>query len=195
MENKEEIKKEEAKMEEEIKKEETNEEEKDEDKKKQEEQKISKDSKDLEDDISQDAKKEQIEELNNKLLRLQADFINYKNRVEKEKESLYTSATEDIILQLLPILDNFERALDNMEKDNANYEGINMIYKQFIDVLTKNGLKEIECKGKTFDPKFHHAVFMEETEGEDELTILEVLQKGYMLKDKVIRPSMVKVAK
>lgn len=186
MENKEEIKKEEKKTEDKGKVE---------DEKKQQEQDVSKDNDNLEGDTSKDAVNEKIEELNNKLLRLQADFINYRKRVEKEKESLYTSATEDIVLQLLPVLDNFERALDNIEKDNAYYEGIKMIYNQFIDVLTKNGLKEIDCEGKTFDPKFHHAVFMEECEGKDELTILEVLQKGYMLKDKVIRPSMVKVAK
>jgi molecular chaperone GrpE len=149
----------------------------------------------LEDDSQKDEDKEKLQELNNKFIRLQADFINYRNRVEREKKSLYASATEDIILQLLPVLDNFERALNNIEKDNAYYEGIKMIYNQMINVLTNNGLKEIECLGETFDPNFHHAVFMEECEDKDEGTIIEVLQKGYMLNEKVIRPSMVKVAK
>lgn len=138
---------------------------------------------------------EQIEELNNRLLRLQADFLNYKNRVEKEKKNIYSYATEDIINQLLPVLDNFERALSNIDNDNNYYEGIKMIYDQMIDVLNKNGLKEIECDKKPFDPNFHHAVFMEESKEKEEGIILEVLQKGYMLNDKVIRPSMVKVAK
>lgn len=149
----------------------------------------------LEDDSQKDEDKEKLQELNNKFIRLQADFINYRNRVEREKKSLYASATEDIILQLLPVLDNFERALNNIEKDNAYYEGIKMIYNQMINVLTNNGLKEIECLGETFDPNFHHAIFMEECEDKDEGTIIEVLQKGYMLNEKVIRPSMVKVAK
>ncbi len=151
-----------------------------------------------EEDVKEDAEKaeanKQLEDLNNKLLRLQADFINYKNRVEREKENIYSYALEDIMSQLLPVLDNFERALNNMEEANSYYEGVKMIYDQMVDVLSKNGLKEIDCLNKPFDPNFHHAVMSEESDKE-EGTILEVLQKGYMLKDKVIRPSMVKVAK
>ncbi|NLX61308.1 MAG: nucleotide exchange factor GrpE [Tissierellia bacterium] len=140
-------------------------------------------------------KEKVIEDLNNKLLRLQADFIDYKNRVEREKTSIYANAAEEIILQILPILDNFERALHNMDDDNTYYEGVKMIYDQLIDVLSKNGLKEIDCENKAFDPNYHHAVLAEEVEGKEEGIIVEVLQKGYMLNDKVIRPSMVKVAK
>lgn len=136
-----------------------------------------------------------IQDLNNKLLRLQADFINYKNRVERDKKNIYAYAAEEIISQILPVLDNFERALGSMEKDNSYYQGVKMIYDQLIDVLKNNGLKEIECEGEQFDPNLHHAVFMEEAEGKEEGTVLEVLQKGYVLNDKVIRPSMVKVAK
>ena len=151
-----------------------------------------------EEDVKEDAEKaeanKQLEDLNNKLLRLQADFINYKNRVEREKENIYSYALEDIMSQLLPVLDNFERALNNMEEANSYYEGVKMIYDQMVDVLSKNGLKEIDCLNKPFDPNFHHAVMSEESD-KKEGTILEVLQKGYMLKDKVIRPSMVKVAK
>lgn len=140
-------------------------------------------------------KDKEIAELNDRLLRLQADFINYKNRVEKEKETIFSYATEDLISQILPILDNFERAMENVEEDNGFHQGVKMIYNQLVETLNNNGLKEIECLGKCFDPNFHHAVFMEEVEDSEEGTILEVLQKGYMLKDKVIRPSMVKVAK
>lgn len=150
--------------------------------------------KDEEPDKESDKVNQQIEDLNNKLMRLQADFINYKNRVEREKKNVYSYALEDIFSQLLPVLDNFERALNSMEKDNSYYEGVKMIYDQMLDVLKKNGLKEIDCLDKPFDPNFHHAVITEDSDKE-EGTILEVFQKGYMLNDKVIRPSMVKVAK
>ena len=140
-------------------------------------------------------KDREIDELANRLLRLQADFMNYKNRVEKDKENIFSHAKEDLINQLLPILDNFERALDSVEKEDGFYEGIKMIYEQIVKLLVDNGLKEIQCVGEVFDPNLHHAVFMEESEDSEEGTVLEVIQKGYMLKDKVIRPSMVKVAK
>ena len=140
-------------------------------------------------------KDEKIEELGNRFLRLQADFMNYKNRIEKDKESTIAYATEDIMNQLLPILDNFERALDSVEEEDGFYQGVKMIYEQIIKVLTDNGLKEIQCVGECFDPNLHHAVFMEESEDSEEGTVLEVFQKGYTLNDKVIRPSMVKVAK
>src|SRR5699024_5435885 len=108
---------------------------------------------------------DELEDLNNKLLRMQADFKNYKNRVEKEKKNIYAFAGEEIINQVLPILDNFERALDSMDEDNSYYEGIKMIYDQLIEVLTNNGMEEIECIDEQFDPDFHHAVFTEEIEG------------------------------
>ena len=142
-----------------------------------------------------DKKNIEIEELTNRLLRLQADFTNYKNRVEKEKEKIFAYATEDIMCQLLPILDNFDRALDSVDEEDGFYQGVKMIYDQILKALNENGLEEIQCIGENFDPNFHHAVFMEESEDKEEGTVLEVLQKGYLLKDKVIRPSMVKVAK
>ena len=147
----------------------------------------------LEDGLKE--KDKEIEELANRLLRLQADFMNYKNRVEKDKENIYTYATEDLMNQVLPILDNFERALNSVEKEDSFYKGVKMIYEQIIKVLTDNGLNEIQCIGERFDPNLHHAVFMEESKESEEGIILGVLQKGYMLNDKVIRPSMVKVAK
>lgn len=143
----------------------------------------------------EDKKDLEIKELNDRLLRLQADFINYKNRVEKEKESIYAYGKESLFLEILPILDNFERALENREIDNGFYEGIEMIYNQLIEMLESNDLKEIKCLGDCFDPNFHHAVLMEEAENVEEGIVLEVLQKGYILKDKVLRPSMVKVSK
>lgn len=141
-------------------------------------------------------KTKELEELTDSYMRLQADFMNYKKRMEKDKVSTIAYANEDLISELLPILDNFERALSSVEEeDNSFYEGMKMIYDQMIKVLTKSGLEEIEALGEKFDPNYHHAAFMEESESDEEGTILEVFQKGYKLKDKVIRPSMVKVAK
>lgn len=139
-----------------------------------------------------------LEEVNNRLLRLQADFTNYKKRIDKEKDSLYTYASQELITQLLPIIDNFERALvsnDDKMKNDSFYQGMEMIYKQLIDTLKNNGLEEIEAVGQKFDHNFHHGVVQEESADHEEGTILEVFQKGYKLKDRVIRPSMVKISK
>lgn len=149
----------------------------------------------VKEDEEQKGEENKIEELTNQLLRLQADFVNYKNRVEKEKDRIYSNATEELITELLPVLDNFERALESVEEKDGFYEGVKMIYDQILKVLNDKGLEEIDCLGKEFDPNYHHAVFAEDVEGKEEGTILEVLQKGYLLNDKVIRPSMVKVAK
>lgn len=131
------------------------------------------------------------------LLRLQADFDNYKKRVVKEKESISKYALENIMKELLPILDNFERALTSLkENEDANggyIQGIEMVYNQFIQALEKQGAEEIPALGENFDPNLHHAVAQESKEDCEDNTIIEVYQKGYKLKDKVIRPSMVKV--
>ena len=141
-------------------------------------------------------KDREIEELNSKLVRLQADFVNFKKRAEKDKESTIIYSTEEFLCQLLPILDNFERAIESeANKDEGFYQGVEMIYQQLIKLLNDNGVEEINAVGETFDPNYHHAVFMEESTDHKEGTIIEVFQKGYVLKDKVIRPSMVKVAK
>ncbi|WP_077367988.1 nucleotide exchange factor GrpE [Anaerosalibacter sp. Marseille-P3206] len=136
------------------------------------------------------------EEISNQYLRLQADFINYKNRVEKEKENLYSHASEDLLCALLPVLDNFERALESVENtDDSFYKGMEMIYDQFDKALKEIGLEEIDAIHEKFDPNYHHAALQEESEEFDEGIVLDVFQKGYMFKDKVIRPSMVKVSK
>ncbi|NLM43035.1 MAG: nucleotide exchange factor GrpE [Clostridiales bacterium] len=138
-----------------------------------------------------------IEEQKERHLRLQADFDNYRKRVARERENVFNTALEDIMTQLLPIIDNFDRALDSFKSGNLEpeyYEGLEMIYKEFITTLNKNGLSEIEALNCTFDPNIHHAVMKVDSEGDDENTIKEVFQKGYMLNNKVIRPSMVKVA-
>lgn len=135
-----------------------------------------------------------IEEINNKLLRLQADFLNYKSRTEKEKVKYYNNAIEDLVCEMLPILDNFERALENLDSDENLSQGVEMILNQFKNLLNKYGVEEIDALGKKFDPNLHHGVSTEESD-EKEDTVIEVFQKGYKLKDKVIRPSMVKISK
>ena len=140
-------------------------------------------------------KENEIIDLNNKLTRLQADFQNFKRRTEKDRENSITYGIEAIIRDLLPVIDNFQRAISAQdEMEDSFYKGISMIEKQFIDVLERNSVKEIEALGNEFDPNLHHAVSAVESE-EEQGTVIEVLQKGYLLKDKVIRPSMVVVAK
>jgi molecular chaperone GrpE len=136
------------------------------------------------------------ENLNNKLLRLQADFLNYKNRTEKDKFSTYGNAVSDVIKDLLPVLDNLERAIEAEEsEDNSFKDGVKMIYTQFVGLLNKRGLKEIEAMGKQFDYNVHYGVSFDSESKEEDGTIIEVLQKGYTVSDKVIRPSMVRIAK
>ena len=129
-----------------------------------------------------------------KYLRLMADFQNYKKRVEKEKKDLYSYANEKLVTELLAVLDNFERALAHEDPGNGFKEGMEMIFKQLMDVLEKSGLAEIAALGEDFDPNFHNAVMTEETEEYESGKVSGVMQKGYTLNGKVIRPSMVKVA-
>ena len=131
-----------------------------------------------------------------KYLRLMADFQNYKRRMEKEKKDLYSYANERIMTELLEVMDNFERALQqnaNSADDGGFVEGMEMILKQLTSVLEKEGLKEIEALGEEFDPNVHNAVMTEETEEYESGKVSGVMQKGYTLNGKVIRPSMVKV--
>lgn len=140
-----------------------------------------------------------ISELEDKLLREKAELINYRKRKEEETERLLKYSSEDIAKSLLPIVDNFERAI-NMDDDNLEDEvskflsGFKMIYCNFVSVLEKNGIKAIDEANVAFDPSFHQAIMTEKREGVEPEMILEVLQKGYLLKDKVIRPAMVKVS-
>jgi molecular chaperone GrpE len=141
--------------------------------------------------------KKQCDEYLNRLMRLQADFDNYKKRVAKEREDMYTFALENIVLSILPVMDNMERAVSSFKSDNldAKYvEGIEMVQKQLVSVMEKNGVKEIPSEGCDFDPNFHHAVMQCEAEEGEDNKIKMVMQKGYMLGNKVIRPSLVQVA-
>ena len=136
---------------------------------------------------------ESKEEDDLRYLRLMADFQNYKKRVEKEKRDLYSYANEKIMGDLLTVMDNFERALEHDADENFK-EGIEMIFKQLQDALEKSGLAEIPALGEDFDPNVHNAVMAEETEDYESGKVSGVMQKGYTLNGKVIRPSMVKVA-
>lgn len=148
------------------------------------------------DEKEEDAKAENTEEdeaLNTKYLRLMADFQNYKRRAEKEKGDIYAYANEKIVVELLNVLDNFERALQHEAADESFAEGMRMIFKQLTDVLEKSGLEEIKAQGEEFDPNFHNAVMTEDNPDYESGKVTAVLQKGYLLNKKVIRPSMVKV--
>lgn len=134
------------------------------------------------------------EALNVKYLRLMADFQNFKRRTEKEKSDIYAFANEKIISDLLDVIDNFERALAVGAEGDSFAEGMNMIFKQLQGVLEKAGVVEIKAQGEDFDPNFHNAVMTEDSTEYESGKVTAVLQKGYMLNSKVIRPSMVKVA-
>lgn len=137
--------------------------------------------------------------LENELLKSKAEFINYRKRLEEEQSRLLKYCNEDIIKEILPILDNFERAI-NMDDDNLEDEvskflsGFKMIYCKLISTLEKYEVKAIDGNNKPFDPTYHQAVMTESKEGVEPGMVLEVLQKGYLFKDKVIRPAMVKVS-
>ncbi|MBC5638789.1 nucleotide exchange factor GrpE [Ornithinibacillus sp. BX22] len=135
------------------------------------------------------------EELYQRLLRTQAEFDNYKKRSIKEREAERKYKAQDLVTELLPAIDNFERALQ-VETTDANknlLDGISMVYRQLVDALKSQGVEPIEAIGKEFDPNIHQAVMQVEEEGFEPNTVVEELQKGYMMKDRVIRPAMVKV--
>ena len=139
-----------------------------------------------------ESKQKQLEELTDTLQRLQAEFENYKKRVDKERVHFMEYSKAEIIAKLLPILDSFELALQNTKEADKFAKGMEMIHTQIIDSLQQEGLRKIEVNGK-FDP-FKHEVLLKEKSNEDEDTILQELQPGYMLKDKVLRHAKVKVA-
>jgi molecular chaperone GrpE len=132
-----------------------------------------------------------------RLLRTQADFDNYRKRTQKEKEDFAKYASTQIINGLLPIIDNFERAIATAG-DDTNFEsfskGVSMIFRQLEGVLQAEGLSAMETVGQAFNPEFHQAIMQVESEEYPEGTIVEEVQKGYMLKDKVLRPAMVKTS-
>ncbi|MGB6875288.1 MAG: nucleotide exchange factor GrpE [Candidatus Acidiferrales bacterium] len=135
-------------------------------------------------------------ELKNTLIRLQADFDNYRKRIDRERHQERHRGAELLVENLLPVLDGFDRAI-SAHRDAAHDEyrkGFELIRKQMLDVLSKQGLEKIETEGKRFDPHFHHAIERVETSGQPDDTVLEELQAGYVFHGKVLRPAMVRVA-
>ncbi|WP_082208395.1 nucleotide exchange factor GrpE [Paenibacillus dauci] len=132
-----------------------------------------------------------------RLLRAQADFDNFRRRTQKEKEELAKYASAQLITELIPVIDNFERAMatkpENPELESFS-KGVDMIFRQLSDVLKNTGLTPMEAVGQPFNPEFHQAVMQVESDEYEEGIVVEELQKGYVLKDKVIRPAMVKVS-
>jgi molecular chaperone GrpE len=136
------------------------------------------------------------EQESERYMRLMAEFQNFKRRAAKEKSDIHAFANERIIGDLLPVMDNFERALETETEDTEAYaKGMQLIFEQMKTALEKAGLKEIEALGLDFDPNVHNAVMTDNTEEYENDKISKVLQKGYKLNDKVIRPSMVAVNK
>lgn len=138
--------------------------------------------------------KEKIDEQEDRLKRLMAEFENFKKRSQKEREGLYNSLISDIFSSLLPVIDNLEKAVESNTEDEGYKQGIELVLKQFKDVLSANGVEQIEAIGQTFDPELHEAVssVIDENLGVQE--IKEEYRKGYKIGSKVIRHSMVVVA-
>lgn len=162
----------------------------------EEQAETSEDANEADDKESADGEREAAES-NDKYMRLMAEFQNYKKRVAKEKSDIHAYANENIVSGLLEVIDNFERALESdAAADAEGYaKGMELTLTKMLDVLTKAGLAEIPALGEDFDPALHNAVMTEESDEYESGKVSKVMQKGYTLNNKVIRPSMVAVAK
>ena len=143
-----------------------------------------------------DALKEKIAELEDKTMRQLAEFENFRNRTEKEKQAMFETGARSVIEKLLPVVDNFERGLATVpeeEKDTPFVDGMNKIYKQLMTELDNMGVKPIEAVGKEFDPNLHNAVMQVESDEFESGIVAQELQKGYTYRDTVVRHSMVAV--
>lgn len=141
--------------------------------------------------------KAEAEESQTRLLRAQADFDNFRRRTQKEKEELGKYASMKLVTELIPVIDNFERAMATVPEGpetESFAKGIQMIFRQLETVLGNEGLTAMETVGQPFNPEFHQAIMQVESDEHDEGIVVEEVQKGYMLKDKVLRPAMVKVS-
>ena len=136
----------------------------------------------------------ELEETTDRLKRLMAEFDNFKKRSAKERDGLYNSLLSDIVGSFLPVVDNLEKAVNSNTEDEGYKQGVELVLKQFMDVLGSLGVKEIEGVGSTFNPEYHEAVSLVQDEALGEKEIKEVFRKGYKIGEKVIRHSMVVVA-
>lgn len=140
--------------------------------------------------------KQQFEELNQRFLRVHADYDNFRRRTKEEKEAAAKYRAQSLVEGILPVLDNFERALmvqSDVEETKSVFQGMEMIHRQLLEALKNEGVAPIQAVGEPFDPHLHQAVMQVETDEYDANVVVEELQKGYKLHDRVIRPSMVKV--
>lgn len=147
-------------------------------------------------DKKTDAMKEQIEQLEDKVKRQLAEFENFRNRSEREKQAMFETGAKSVIEKILPVVDNFERGfatVDPEDKDDAFVEGMNKVYRQLMTELDNLGVKPIEAVGKEFDPSLHNAVMQVESEEYESGIVAQELQKGYTYRDSVVRHSMVAV--
>lgn len=136
------------------------------------------------------------EALKEKMLRLTAEYDNFRKRTQREKAADLKYKAQDLATDLVPVVDTFDRALQLKPDENSIdsfYEGMEMVYRQLMQALSQAGVEEIETEGETFDPNFHQAVMQVEDDQYESQAIVETLQKGYRLKDRIIRPAMVKV--
>lgn len=133
-------------------------------------------------------------ELKDRVVRTLADFENYRKRADREKQEYFKYALADTLRDLLPVLDNFDRALEHAEEGDEFHKGVLLIYKQLFDVLKKHGVRPIDEKLVKFDPNVHEAVVREENPDVPNHSVVDVLQKGYFLHDRLLRPALVKVA-
>lgn len=137
----------------------------------------------------------QIDEKDDKYKRLQAEYSNYMRRTQQEKETIGIFANEKILNELIPVIDSMERALEACtDKEDTMFKGVELVYKQLKDMITKFGVEEIEAQDADFDPNLHLAVMQESVDGVEPNKVVMVLQKGYKLGNKVLRASMVKVS-
>ncbi len=144
-----------------------------------------------------DKKDIKIDELNDRLMRLMAEYDNYRKRTDREKSAMYEMGVRTMAEKIIPVIDNFERGFDSIsddDKENPFVQGMDKVYTQFVTTLEEIGVKAIEAVGKEFDPNIHNAVMHVEDESLGENIVAEEFQKGYMYKDTVVRCSMVKVA-
>lgn len=133
-------------------------------------------------------------EFRDRYLRTLADFENFRKRSEREKQDFYKHSLTGVLRDILPVLDNFDRGLDHAEEGDEFHKGMLLIYKQLFDVLQRHGLKPIEESGVHFDPNIHEAVVREDDASVPSHTVTAILQKGYFLHDRLLRPALVKVA-
>lgn len=141
--------------------------------------------------------KTEVEETQQRFVRAQADFDNFRRRTQKEKEELAKYASMKLVTELVPVIDNFERAMATVPEGTESEsfsKGIQMIFRQLETVLNNEGLTAMDTVGQPFNPEFHQAIMQVESDEYEEGTVVEEVQKGYMLKDKVLRPAMVKVS-